>query len=258
MKAELTTKEANGYQLVFNEGQKRNEIAKALPKGLSLDKFQKTVWLACKKNPKIMDCTADSIFLAIVEAATKGLDPSISNSCFFIPRKNKGVLELTMQVGYRTIINWIMNTDQIRDVNVFVVYEGEEFEIVGGTNPGINHRINPNAEKTWKNIRFVYGVATTVKGGKIWRYLDKADIEKRRAKAMTKVIWEEWPVEMTLKTGLIYLSKYLPMNTEMTNRLDKEEADLAGTQHESAADITIEKVKITTAEDQADKILGPE
>ena len=257
MTNELARKDADHYQVIFGKADSRNEIEKALPPGLTIKKFQQTIYLACKKNPGILDCTQKSIYLALMEAATMGLDPSISNSCFFIPRRNKGVLELSVQVGYRTIINWIMNTEEIKDINVFVVYEGEVFEIRGGTEAGITHEINPEVEKSWKTIKFVYGVATTVKGGKIWRYLDKAGIIARRSRAKTEVIWREWPIEMTLKTGLIYLSKYLPMNTELSGVLDKQEAEITGSEHLSADKVELKEVNIIGSEQEADQILEP-
>ena len=249
--------ERNNYQLIFGHEETRQRLAKALPSNINIDKFEKTVYLAVRKNPAILECTKDSMFLAFVEAATMGLDPSVSNSCFFIPRSNKGVKELSMQVGYRTIINWVMNSGLIADINVEVVYEGEEFEIIAGTSPAIIHKPNPDIEKNWENIRYVYGIANTVNGGKIWRYLDKKEIEKRRSKAKTEYIWKEWPVEMTKKTGLIYLSKYLPMNTELAGRLDKQEAKTTGADYEGAGDVNVPKTNIKTAEQKADEAMGP-
>ena len=201
----------------------------------------------------IKKCDPESVYFALMEAATLGLDPSIKNSCHFIPYGNK----LTLRVGYRTMLDWVENTEKVLTINTQCVYKGEVFELVGGLDPTINHIISPEIEKNWENLLYVYSVALMKSGGKIWKYLDKKQIQARRGVSKTSEFWTKWPIEMTEKTSLINLCKFLPMSTEQKRQVDKFEHHNTWFEYDNPDLVEPEQVTLIGAEDEADKVLGP-
>lgn len=154
--------------------------------------------------PTLLDCTGESIARAIVLSAMSGLFPGGPKpDVWLIPRRNKhrgNALECNWQLSFRGYLRLARRAGY--DLEPVLVYEGEDFKLEEGNYPKIHHIRNLDLEPSWDLLRFGY-VRVFRQGhreeAKI-AYLTKKQIMQRRAKAQDQGIWNEWPLEMALKT----------------------------------------------------------
>lgn len=154
--------------------------------------------------PTLLDCTGESIARAIVLSAMSGLFPGGPKpDVWLIPRRNKhrsNALECNWQLSFRGYLRLARRAGY--DLEPVLVYEGEDFKLEEGNYPKIHHVRNLEIEPSWDLLRFGY-VRVFRQGhreeAKI-AYLTKKQIMQRRAKAQDQGIWNEWPLEMALKT----------------------------------------------------------
>ncbi len=166
---------------------------------------------ATSASEKLWQCTPESIASCVVMSAMTGLFPGGPRpDVDIIPRKNKhngNRLELNWQISYRGYIRLARRTPGW-NIKPTVVFEGDQFDVVGGTSPAIHHRpkldrgdVLKDAKVAWDMIRFVYVVVTDPMGRTFFDHLDKGQIAARRACAQNMAFWGPWPIEMTLKTA---------------------------------------------------------
>lgn len=163
------------------------------------------------KNPDLYVCTPQSIGRCIHLCAATGLVPGGPlGQVDLIPRRVKGVgLELQFQIGWRGFVALGARTGRRAKPNV--VFDGDDFDHEEGLDERLVHR--PNTEDpgywTWKGVRAVYVVVRDPKdrADADFIVLYRAGIEQRRAKAQSQDIWNAWPMEMTLKTGIRFAAQ---------------------------------------------------
>lgn len=151
----------------------------------------------------LLECTGESIARAIVLSAMSGLMPGGPKpDIWLIPRKNKwknNAKEANWQISYRGFIRLARRAGW--DLEPVLVFEGEDFQVTEGTEPSLRHIRNLDVEQSWDTLRYAYVRIFPVGGGRVKvLYLNKAQIAQRRAKAQDQDIWNEWPLEQSLKT----------------------------------------------------------
>uniref|UniRef100_A0A6M3KZY5 Putative DNA recombination protein n=1 Tax=viral metagenome TaxID=1070528 RepID=A0A6M3KZY5_9ZZZZ len=128
----------------YLEGDKiKKQLAMALPKWLSIDRFIRVAFTSMLKNPKLLDCTPESIASSFVQCASLGLEPVLGRAHLVPYQNNKKAgrpLEMQMQVGYQGFIDLARRSGDIRDVKPYVVYEKDEFAIEYGDADTIVHK----------------------------------------------------------------------------------------------------------------------
>lgn len=199
---------------------KREGIASRLPAHMRhlTDRMVKIALTAAAKNPKILDCSRESVLMSIMQAAELGLEPGgalgegylvpYGSTCQFIP-------------GYRGLISLARRSGQIISIEAHLVREGDEFDFSLGLEPTLVHR--PNLEKEDLGaIRFVYAVAKIRGGGTQHEVMSKAEIEaiRKRSRASGSGPWVTDYGEMARKTVIRRLFKYLPVSVEMARALE--------------------------------------
>lgn len=78
------------------------QLAKALPKVITPERFMRMVLTALSTTPKLAQCTRDSFLGAMMQAAQLGLEPNTPlGQAYLIPYNNrkKGVVECQFQIG---------------------------------------------------------------------------------------------------------------------------------------------------------------
>ena len=82
------------------------EIKKALPNVITPERFTRMALTAVSVNPKLAECTPRSFMGALMNAAQLGLEPNTPlGQAYLIPFKNKGVMEVQFQIGYKGLID---------------------------------------------------------------------------------------------------------------------------------------------------------
>lgn len=87
-----------------------------------------SVLLTVANSPQLQECTPQSIIVSAMRAATLRLscDPA-TGQAYLVPFKDHGTAKATLVVGYRGLEQLALRTGKYRTINVFPVYEGQEY-----------------------------------------------------------------------------------------------------------------------------------
>lgn len=97
--------------------------------------------LAVAKNPKLAECTPESVVIAISKLALSGmsLNPNL-NQMYLVPRKNKDVMECNLDLGYQGMISVLVNSGSIISISPGIILQGEKYLIDDGLNKQFSHQ----------------------------------------------------------------------------------------------------------------------
>jgi recombinational DNA repair protein RecT len=201
----------------------------------AIDRVVAAFRAAAARDPKFYTATPASIGRAIALCALTGLMPGGPlPEVDLIPRQRRvrnddgtwgdGPVEINWQIAWRGYVTMAARAGcRARPVPV---YDGEEFEWREGLNRVLEHRPDLTLEEygSWDALQAVYVVAQYRDGFRDFEVLDRRAIEKRRARSdawksyeealrsgnqkrierAASTPWVEWPIEMSLKTGMRY------------------------------------------------------
>lgn len=239
----LTVQEANDQQLrrvVDLVTRKQDQLAMLLAGGVDTERFVTVALAAVQGQQKLLECTPISIFTAIREAATYGLELGPLGDASLVPYDG----EATLSVEYRGYRKLAMRDGTVRVIAADVVYEADAFRIVSGSeSPGIYHE---PALTDRGNIRGAYAWARLANGELVYVWMTEAELYKRRDVSRswrtaikynrTDSIWHLWPVEMMRKTVIKRLcSEQLPLTPLLREAITRDtDNDLARQEERSA------------------------
>lgn len=140
-----------------------HQMMAALPKHLTPDRMIRVALNQIRKNPKLLDCSAASLFGAITEAATYGWEiGGIAGHAYLVPYKD----ECTLIPGYKGLVDLCRRSGQISTISCEVVHAGDEFSYSLGDDPHIKHKPNDrDPGRDSKPITHVYLVVRLRDGG---------------------------------------------------------------------------------------------
>ena len=97
-------------------------ITAALPRHMDGEKFAKIALTAINKNPKLLECTRESLMLAMLQSAALGLEPN-GRDAHLIPYGN----QCQFQLDYKGIVQLVRRSGEIADIHCDVVRRGDLF-----------------------------------------------------------------------------------------------------------------------------------
>lgn len=193
------------------------KIAKVLPKHMSPERMMQLAISTVNKNPKLANCSVESVLSCFMTASSLGLEPNDVNGlgqCYIIPYGRTA----TFIPGYRGLIQLALNTGEIQSITVEVVYEGDEFDYALGDESYIKHKPSMTAEHKPENMVCAYCITRFNSGGIQRKVMTRSDIERRRKESQSgnrsDSSWVKWYEEMSKKTVLRAASKTWPMASE--------------------------------------------
>jgi len=199
---------------------KMDRISEYCTGGITGEQLCRTFNTALVRDPSIAECTKESIILAVTQCARYGLDPTGDrNTAHFIAFKNnkKGVYELQLMIGYGGLIDLIIRNTEVIDIQTEVVYRGEEFEVLAGTEQRIKHvyDIATRNLRTYEEVVAAYAVATFPNGHKKFVVLSRKELDQIKATSKSKdSVWNYSPIEMAKKSPVRNMSKWLSIGPE--------------------------------------------
>lgn len=207
------------------------EIAKALPSHLDPARFIRVALTACNQQPKLLQCTQDSLMLALMRAAQLGLEPDgLLGHGYLIPRKRHGVMEAQFQPGYQGLLDLARRNREVADVVGRVVHEKDEFRYEYGLEKDVLvHK--PTEDEDAGPIVYAYGIIRFRDGRAHMEVLSKGKMDREhRAKSQAgdDSPWQSHPEAMYLKTALIVACKYGPKSIELSTAIAMDERVEAG------------------------------
>lgn len=224
----------NVRQLLVNEEalQRLHDIATS---ELGANKLVKLTIEALRRNPKIADCNPMSVFNALIQCATLGLEPNtIMGHAYLIPFKD----ECTFVMGYKGMADLARRHPSVVSIHADVVYDDDElWTYEYGTDRHLRHKPGPRAGKITHAYCFV-----TLKDGDAFGVLTTAEILKIRDQSQgwqsavkfgktAKSPWETHPDKMYRKTALRALANggEMPMSNEFHLALSADDRSVPST-----------------------------
>ena len=198
-----------------------SRMAAVLPKHIDPDRMMQLAISTMNKQPKLLNCTAESVLGCLMTASALGLEPNDVNGlgqAYIIPYGNTA----TFIAGYRGLYKLALNSGEIQTITVEAVYEGDDFEYRMGDDAHITHVPNLEAEHTYDKLVCVYCITKFNNGGVQRNVMPKSEIEKRRnvSKAKSSGPWKDWTEEMAKKTVIRAAAKTWPLSAEKSKQVD--------------------------------------
>lgn len=217
---------------------RRDALAAVLPKHLTAERLCKIVIGAALKTPLLLECTRESVWISVLNAAQLGLDcGGALGEAYLVPYRNNksGRYECQLIIGYRGMISLARRSGEIESIEAVPIYKGEQFTFIRGLETKIEHPWSPDVDTDPKNLIAVYMIARFKGGGHYFlpMSLKEVNMVRGRSKAANAGPWVTDFTAMALKTVIRKGFKFLPVSTEVVNRIEA----VAERSPEIAADI---------------------
>lgn len=196
--------------MVLERGKGQLELAMA--KHMNADRMIRLALTAATRNPKLFDCTIESIGLSLLTASQLGIEPN-GRDGHLVPYKT----ECQFLPDYKGLIKLAYRNPRVQSFPAAAVRENDIFEFEYGTNSFIRHI--PSLSNRGSLI-CAYAICKLKDADSQFIVMGKDEIEKRRAKAQTLKIWDAWPDEMWTKTAVKALSKFIPLGGEFEKAIE--------------------------------------
>lgn len=190
-------------------------------------RFLRIAFTEISKSPKLMQCTPQSLFGAVAQAATLGLE--IGNALghgYLVPYGNVA----TFLPGYKGLVDLTYRSGMVSTVQSMAVREGEPFEWNPMAEPPIKHRPqgDPAAALVW-----VYTRIKMTSGDVTYLAMSLKEVEavRVRSRAKNEGPWVTDYEAMAMKTCLRRHLKLMPTSPMVQRAIAADErvdAGLAG------------------------------
>jgi recombination protein RecT len=212
----LAPHSANALKAFLESPAARNKIAEVASRHLSPDRLLRVTLTAVHRNPRILDCSRESVLLAMMEAAAAGIEPGLQDQrAALVPRKNKrtGQLECQFVLMYRGMIELMRRSGEVSSVEARVVYSLDAFDLEYGLAPKLVHKPKMNGQRGEPTMAYAIVRLKDSGAAPIVDTMSVEEIEQIRARspAAHDGPWKTDWSEMARKTVLRRVSKYAPM-----------------------------------------------
>lgn len=218
----------------------REEIAKALPKHLTPDRFIRIAVSALTRTPKLKECEPVSLFGALLTLSQLGIEPD-GRRAHLIPFENRrrGCVECQLIIDYKGLAEMAMRSGVVSYLHADVVCDADIFE----ENMGeiVAHKID--RRKPRGEVYAVYAICKFKDGTAKAEVMSSEEVEaiRKRSKAGNSGPWiTDWN-EMAKKTVFRRLSKWLPLSPEFRDAVEADD--------EPAAPIEVRQAKVVAPVD---------
>lgn len=211
------------------------QFATALPKHINTDRFVRIAITTIRQNPKLAQCSQESLLGALMVSAQLGLEPGTLGQCYLIPYGR----ECQFQIGYKGMIELLRRSGQLKDIYAYSVYENDDFEITYGLDRNLIHK--PNLANKG-NFLGCYCVAILKDDTRAFEYMTKEEIEahaKKFSKTFGNGPWKTDFEAMAHKTVVKKMLKWLPLSVEFLENIEKDDKSFKVTETKNTEDIEI-------------------
>jgi recombination protein RecT len=184
--------------------------------------FATRVALIARDNTKLAQAiksNADSFLSAYMASVSLNLMPNTPEAlAYIIPYGDK----IQFQTGYKGLIKLARRSGEIKTIDAELVYEGDFFRAVFGTERRIEHEPNFDVDRTdYDKVTHAYATSLLTNGEKVFTVMTRKELDKiqRTVKSSsTDTPWKQWPERMARKTVLKRLANDLPSSAEDLQR----------------------------------------
>jgi len=211
----------------------KKQIQMALPRHMNADRMSRIAMTSVMRNPKLLECTPQSLIGAIIQSAQLGLEPDdLRGMAYLIPfrnnRKGTTVVEVHLLPGYKGLMDLARRSAKVSAIEADVVHAEDKFSYRKGTEQFLHHVKSEKADSG--GIKCVYALARYNNGQCQFTVLTPRDVEKIRksSRAGDEGPWVTHFDEMAKKTALRQLCKLLPSSSELQTAVALDEMAEAG------------------------------
>lgn len=216
------------------------QLTAALPihKKRDAERMARIVLTEIARNPRLLECSPQSLMGAILQAAAFGLEPGIMGDCWLIPYHNrkKNTTDCQFQLGYKGLLKLCRRSGEIGSVQARVVHEKDTFEYAFGLKPKLEHV--PSASEEAGEVRYIYAVIHLKDGTAMFDVWTKGQIDahrKRYSQSPDSGPWMTAWDEMAKKTVLLRVCKLAPASVELQTAIALDELAEVGEPQDLAA-----------------------
>ena len=193
----------------------KQQIALALPKHMTADRFVRVALTALLKTPKLADCTSESVIECMLNCSALGLEPD-GRRAHLIPYGNK----CTLIVDYKGIVELAKRSGDVSNVYAQIVCDSDSFSWENGE---VKHQIDFRRERG--EMYAVYAQITFKDGTRQVDVMTKSEVDaiRRRSKSGNSGPWVTDYNEMAKKTVFRRVSKWVTLSPEVHDALEKED-----------------------------------
>lgn len=205
----------------------RDRIAATIPKTMDVERMELLAIEAIRKTPDLQQCTVSSLFGALLNCATIGLEPNTAlGHAYLLPFNNTRAQTKDVQVliGYKGWRELARRAGSLRDIYAYPVYEADQFHAQLGTDPRIDHVPSLASEKG--QIVAFYAVAHLMTGGTEINLMSKREVDRIKSFSMTRGQsgpWRDHYAAMGCKTVLKPLAMAQLMTRDLARAAEIEE-----------------------------------
>lgn len=196
----------------------KQQVALALPKHLTADRFTRVALTALNRTPKLADCSRESLFQCLLDLSALGLEPD-GRRAHLIPYGDK----CTLIIDYKGKVELLMRSGEVSHIHADVVCDADAFDYNLGeiTQHKIDFR-KPRGE-----VYAAYCIVRLKDGTTKAEVMSKAEVEsvRSRSRSGNNGPWKTDWNEMAKKTVFHRCSKWLPLSPELREKLDKDESE---------------------------------
>lgn len=233
---QLTTQPSPVKQLQQVLHRSWDRIAAVMPREMNEQRLYQMFVSAINREPKLAECTVESVLSCFMRCTSLGLEPSNVNGlgmAYILPYGNKnyrtGQKEATLIIGYKGMLTLARRSGDLQSIHAQAVYEGDEFEYWEDEHgQHFKFRANRNAEHDPAKLTDVYVNAQLTNGGFVFEHMTRAEVDaimRRSPSASAKATpWKTDYEAMALKTVIRRSFRYLPVSTEAQHAVTADES----------------------------------
>lgn len=214
------------FQQLVDGDQFKSQLALALPKHLTTERFIRVLMTATLKNPQLLECTQESLFKGIFDCAAIGLELD-GRRAHLVPLRNKKKqgqpLEANLWLDYKGVAELVMRSGVVSNIHADIVCENDVFEYDRGELK--KHTIDFRKDRG--DMYAAYCIIRMKDGGEKCEVMSIPQINRVRNASPGKdaTPWTEHYDEMAKKTVFKRASKWVPLSSEVKNVLENENDD---------------------------------
>lgn len=216
----------------------KEQVKLALPKHLTPDRFTRIALTAFNRTPKLADCTKESVFQCLLDLSALGLEPD-GRRAHLIPYGNK----CQLIIDYKGIVDLVRRSGEVAYIHADIVCENDEFDYAFGTGAFLKHK--PNLQKRGKS-KCVYSYVRLKDGSEDFDVMSMEDVENVRKKSRSgnSGPWVDHFNEMAKKTVFRRHSKWLPLSSELREKIEQDDEPLTEQERFNAAKTVIADIEV--------------
>ena len=177
------------------------KLREVAPKHLKVDRVIRLMLSACSRNPKLLECSGESVLQFCMKCSETGLEPIGAGGAWPVPYENRktGKVEMQFIPDYRGLVNCAKRAECITDAYAEVVRENDAFDCELGLEPRLVHKPDRGDRGALQGAYCIYQLPD---GQKRFIYMDAKEITgiRNRSRAAQAGPWVTDESEMWKKT----------------------------------------------------------